>query len=158
MSYRHWPNKLPSTKKLKKIQEKFPKLTHRKSLTDKESGKILRNFDTLVTFFNEDPENGGRNKIMDKLLSKKHQKNLRYKVLVGAYVAGRKLLKRRFARDIWNRLVKIIAKKSSKPKIDQEKLVQTVEKLKSSQNSKIFAQARKEIGLQKSQEELDNLR
>ena len=95
---------------------------------------------------------------MDKLLSKKHQKNLRYKVLVGAYVAGRKLLKRRFARDIWNRLVKLIAKKSSKPKIDEEKLVQTVEKLKTSQNGQIFAQARKEMGLQESEEELNNLR
>ena len=61
-SYKHWPNKLPLGKKLKKLQKKFPKLAHKKSLTDKENGKILRNFDTLVTFFNEDPENGGRNR------------------------------------------------------------------------------------------------
>merc|ERR1712062_886386 len=64
-SYKHWPNKLPLGKKLKKLQKKFPKLAHKKSLTDKENGKILRNFDILVTFFNEDPENGGRNRIMD---------------------------------------------------------------------------------------------
>ena len=152
--YTKWPLHLPTLAKIKELQKTYPGLTTRGNLSEKKSNKVLRRFDRLVDYFGYDKENGGRNKLMDKLHNKKYFKtNLRYKALVAAYVAGPKLLHKRFVRDIWNRLEALI--RQPKPKYDKEKLYETVQKAKKENVSEPFLEARKCLGLTHSQAPLN---
>ena len=152
--YRRWPLHLPPSNKVEELQKVYPELTTKGDLSEKKSQKILRRFDRLVDYLGYDKENGGRNKLIDKLHNKKYPKNLRYKALVAAYVAGPKLLKKRFARDIWNRL-EIIISRLSKTEYDKNQLYEEVIKMKKQNKNEPFVEARNSLGLSHSEEPLN---
>ena len=144
---RKWPMTIPTQIELQNLRLRFPKLIVGK-FNEEEEFYVLKQLDALLLALDISTSIEGKTLFIERLLSVREPCLVRFKLLVGAYVGGKKLLKYRIAIDVWNRL-KVLISNKNKVNISKNSVLQAVENTKKKNGKVPYDKIRETLGISK---------